>query len=173
MTSERQTRIGLLSRAAKRKLMLSEYLPCLASAIESEVMPAMLTDLQERDLLLELFRKGYRATKEPPAASFSRTYAAEHKDAVFSAIACIGCQLNGFAYLLTKQSEFCGAVKVHVDSVLRRCGSVLAIDGDAVMLLSDDRTQGLLLDFSADDPESTYELTVWGNTWTLAAMKCV
>jgi hypothetical protein len=152
--------------------MLADYLRSLASAIESEVMPAMLTDLQERDLLLESFREGYRASKEPAAASFSKIYAAERKNVAFSTVSCIGGQLNEAAYLLTKQSEFCGAVKLHMGSVLRHCGAVLAIDGHAVMLLSSDRSQGLLLDFVADDPESTYELTVWGNTWTSAAMNC-
>ena len=75
-------------------------------------------------------------------------------------------------FLLTKQSETCGAVRLNGGHLLRHCDAILALDGDSVMVLSRDHTKALLLDYTSDDPEASYELTVWGNIWPLATLSC-
>ena len=152
--------------------MLQGYLAALSSATQSEVSPAMLTDLPERDLLLDQFRAGYKQAKDLGTLTFSKTYSAEKRDDVLSAASCLADQLNENIFLLTKQSEFCGAVNLPGANLLRHCAAIITLDGDAVMILSQDHSQGLLLDFAADDPQSCYELTVWGDRWSLAMLNC-
>jgi hypothetical protein len=167
MNTERQAKISLLSRASRGKLILPNYLAELSSAIGTEVTPAMLTGLEERDRLFEQFRKGYQEVKTLDAITFSKTYTREEKDSVLAATSRLAERLNEAVFLLTKRSETCGAVRLNGDRLLRHCDAILALDGDSVMVLSRDLTQALLLDYTSDDPESSYELTVWGNTWPL------
>ncbi len=76
------------------------------------------------------------------------------------------------AFLLTKNSHFCGAVKTNILTVLGHAASIIRLDGDSVCLVSEDRKQGLLVDQNIDDPEQTYELTVWGHRWASAVSYC-
>src|SRR5579871_4930029 len=119
MDNERQPKIGLLSRASKGKLILPNYLAALSSAVETEVTPAMLTDLKERDSLLKRFRMAYREAKASEAITFSKTYPREKKDNVLAITSCLGERLDEIVFLLTKQSETCGAVKLSGGRLLR------------------------------------------------------
>ena len=94
MKNERQSKIGLLSRASRGKLILPNYLAALSAATGSDVTTPMLTDLQERDLLLEDFRTGYREAKAPGGTAFSKTYGVEEQDTVFTTTSCFAEQIG-------------------------------------------------------------------------------
>ena len=172
MSSERQARIGLLSRVASGKQVLPSYLAALSSATGSEITLAMLTDLPEYDSLLEHFQREYKKAKAPGSTALSVIYSKERKRIVFSVTSCFARWLNEPIFLLTKQSETCGAVRLEGCHLLQDCDAILALDGDAVMVLSQDRSQGMLLDCNADDTACCYELTVWGDRWPPAMHKC-
>lgn len=172
MKSDRQEKIGFLSRAARGKVILPTFLASLSVATESEMSESMLTDLPGRDQLLAHFREGYASSKASGAVKFSKTYEAGKRDTLFKVISCFAERVDEPVFLLTRDSEFCGAVRLHGGQLLRHCEAVLGIDGDAVMVLSEDHKQGVLLDYAPDDPESCYELTVWGAIWPLSILNC-
>jgi hypothetical protein len=64
-----------------------------------------------------------------------------------------------------KQSADCGAVILTADQVLKACEAIRAFDGDAVSMLSDDRTQGFIFDKNEGDVAETFEVSVWGSRW--------
>lgn len=138
----------------------------------SEITTTMLTDLEERDMLLEEVRRGYQSAKDSNTLAFSKYYRVENRNEVLGATSCFAEHLNETVYLLTKDSETCGAVRVQRGTLLRHCEAVLGIDGDAILVLSQDRTQGFVLDYTPDDPDNCYELTVWGGTWPLKILTC-
>lgn len=71
-----------------------------------------------------------------------------------------------------KQSAECGAVFLMAGQILRACELIRVVDGDAVSMLSEDRTQGFIFDKNEDDPEETFEISVWGSRWRAAASAC-
>lgn len=66
----------------------------------------------------------------------------------------------------------CGAVSVGVSELLLNAKAVIAFEGDSLSVLSEDRSQGILVDHNPDDPIQAYELTVWGETWPLLILAC-
>ena len=172
MSSERQSRIGLLSRTSKGRAVLPGYLAALSRVTDSEVTATMLTGLEERDSLLELFRIGYQNTRDSGTIGFSKTYRAGSEQVAFNLVRCLGDQLNEVVFLITKESETCGAVCLPAVHAFRNSEALVALDGDALMALSKDHSQGLLLDLIVDQPQSRYELAIWGDRWSMIALNC-
>ena len=171
MGSERQEKIKLLSRSSKGKDLLPGYLLSLSDAVGSRIAREMLTGLQERDLLEAHFRRGYSESKASGRV-FSTTYSLDGRSAVIRTVTCFADWLDEIVFLLLKESEYCGAVRMHGRDLLRHCAEILVLDGDSVRILSEDHSQGFLLDVTADDPEFYFELTLWGNAWADAMLKC-
>jgi hypothetical protein len=57
-------------------------------------------------------------------------------------------------------------------TLLRHVAAIIRLDGDSLSAMSEDGTQGLLIDYNADDERQTHEVTVWGERWSAAALAC-
>ena len=123
-------------------------------------------------MLMEDVKKGYQEAKKANAISFSKDYRVERKDQVLRTMTSFADRFSEKVFLLTKDSEFCGAVELDSSTVFHHCAELLTLDGDSLMVCSKDREQGLLLDLTRDDNESCYELTVWGSKWPVLTLGC-
>jgi hypothetical protein len=76
------------------------------------------------------------------------------------------------AYLMTKMSDYCGAVSLPLSTLLRHAGAIIRLDGDSLSVISLDHKEGLLIDYNRDDEDQNYEVTIWGNRWPTAVLSC-
>ncbi len=166
-------KIQLLTRVNKGKRLIPSFLAELSEAIGGQIDLNALATLPDTDALLETFRAGYQRSKTADGMVYQRYFHPNQKAKLFEISDCIGKRLPAeTAFLITKNSHFCGAVKTDILTVLGHAASVIRLDGDSVCLVSEDRQQGLLMDQNIDDPEQTYELTVWGHRWSSAVSYC-
>lgn len=159
---ERQRRIGLLTRANRGRLAVVDFLPALSAAIGQEVGADRLLSLPESDKFSEAHHAGYRQAVENGENSYRRFFRREEAQSVDQLANCLAEHFTEEVFLLTKQSEDCGAVIVDLATLLRHAKRVIRPDGDSLMAISKDRVDGLLLDFNPDDPEQTSRLPCGG-----------
>ena len=169
----RNEKIQLLTRVNEGKRLIPSFLAGLSEAIGGQVDSNALATLPDTDSLLEIFRAGYQRSNTADGTVYQRYFRSNQKAKLFEISDCIGNRLSAeTAFLITKNSHFCGAVKTDILAVLGHAASIIRLDGDSVYLVSEDRQQGLLIDQNIDDPEQTYELTVWGHRWASAVSYC-
>ena len=169
----RQNRIRLLSRMNRGRLAGPSFLAGLSDALGEPIKSNAFVSLHETDTLLATFRQGYRAATDPRAVCYRKFFPQNEEGLVFRLASCMAERLsNEHGFFLTKLSEDCGAVDVSVSKLLKHAASVIRFDGDSVSALSTDRKEGILIDRNPDDPEQTYEVTVWGGRWPLLALEC-
>jgi hypothetical protein len=169
----RNEKIQLLTRVNEGKRLIPSVLAELSVAIGAQIDSNALATLPDTDFLLETFRAGYRRSETADGTVYQRHFRSNQKAKLFEISDCIGKRLSTeSAFLLTKNSHFCGAVKTNILTVLGHAASIIRLDGDSVCLVSEDREQGLLVDQNIDDPEQTYELTAWGHRWASAVSYC-
>jgi hypothetical protein len=88
-------------------------------------------------------------------------------------VECLATRVNEeSAYLISRKMEDCGVVRVNLATALRRADPIIFFDGDSLAALSTDGTQGILIDYTADDEKRCYEVAVWGDRWSLSAFSC-
>lgn len=166
-------KIQLLTRVNKGEGLIPYFLAELSEAIGARIDSNASATLPDTDALLETFRVGYQRSKTADGMVYQRYFRSNQKAKLFELSDCIGKRLPAdTAFLITKNSHFCGAVRTDIRTVLDHAGSIIRLDGDSVYLVSEDREQGLLIDQNLDDPEQTYELTVWGHRWSAAVSYC-
>jgi hypothetical protein len=117
---------------------------------------------------------GYAAAKQGREPGFARYFSKDEEQSVFKLISCLSNQVsNRRAFAYFQQSETCGAITVDAASTLARAKPLLAVDGDGINMIADDRQDGFMLDFNPDDHDGCYELVVWGATWPLLLLACL
>jgi hypothetical protein len=169
----RNEKIQLLTRLNEGKKLIPSFLAELSEAIGGQIDSTALATLPDTDSLLETFRAGYQRSKTADGMVYQRYFRSHQKAKLFEISDCIGKRLSAeTTFLITKNSHFCGAVRTDILATLGHAASIIRLDGDSVCLVSEDRQQGLLIDQNLDDPEQTYELTVWGNRWSSAVSYC-
>lgn len=110
----------------------------------------------------------------PGAISYRKFFLLKEEGFVFLLASCLAEKLfNENGFLLTKLSEYCGAVDVNVSTLLKHAESVIRFDGDSVCVLSKHCHEGLMIDHNLDDHEQAYEVAIWGKRWPLKALACV
>jgi hypothetical protein len=149
------------------------FLVSLSGILDRAVDSEALQPLPETDLLWKSFGNGYGRAVAVTELSYRRTFSETEAGNIAPIVGCLSISFAGeIAFLLTKQSEICGAVEVDVSNLLKHWKSVIDLDGDSVRIVSKDRTQGLLIDFNPDDNEWHYEIAAWGNRWTSLILEC-
>lgn len=147
------------------------FLAGLSKALECAVGRDAIQPLPETDLLWKIYGDGYGQARVGAAWSYRQIFSEAEATNVSPMLERLSISLvEETAFLLTKQSEICGAVEVDVSNLLRHWKSVISLDGDSVRIISKDRTQGLLIDFNPDDRNWHYEIAVWGTRWTPQAI---
>lgn len=172
-TGDRLARIGSLSRQEKGRKQLPIFLHDLRQSLECPVGPDSLLSLTLTDEVTRAFEQQYQSSKRSPAGAFTRCFRTGTEDSIYKLLDCMADNLSDDdVTLITGLSEICGAVQLTVRSALLHAKQLLALDGDSLLLFSDDRDNGLLLDYRTDDPAAAYELTVFGKAWMTAASRC-
>lgn len=168
----RQERIELLSRENRGRKTTPLFLATLSGLFGVAIEPSALATLPETDTLREAFRSGYQNVKED-ALGYIRFFQQRETRLLFEFADCLAVKMQRERGLfLTKLSSECGAVELDVSVLLSHVGSVIRFDGDALSVISVDRTQGILIDQNPDDCDQTFEVVVWGSTWSLLALAC-
>jgi hypothetical protein len=170
--NERQLRIELLSRENRGKAARPVFLNGLSSALGETIGADALASLPETDALREKFREAYTSAVRGNAIRFRRFFKREERTAVFRMIDCFADKITDDEILfLTKESEICGAVLM-TGGMLKHAEGLLDFDGDSVSILSNSHGQGFLIDFNPDEPIDVYEVTAWGDSWSLMMESC-
>ncbi len=169
----RQQRIQLLSRMNRGRAAAPSLLATLSETLGEVVEADALVPLLSTDRLMEMFRSGYRNALENSATSYRRFFLPDEKSLVLGLADCLADRLpTEKGFFLTKLSEDCGAIEVGIAALLRHAASVIRLDGNSLSVLSSDHTQGLLIDYNADEPKEAYEVAIWGERWPLIALGC-
>ena len=169
----RQEKIKLLTRINRGKLSAPSYLAALTEALGEAVPQSALVSLAETDRITESFRQGYRAASSDQAVTYRRFFAAGQVEHVFQIAERLANQLpTEVGYLFIKRSEDCGAIRLRLAALLLHAAAVIRLDGDSLSVLSLGHQQGLLIDHNADDEDRRYEITIWGDQWSIVAMSC-
>lgn len=170
----RNGRIELLARATRGKAATPLFLADLSEALGEPVIATDLISLLETDVMLSAFRLGYHGSIQHKAVSYRRYFHAGERSLLFCFADCLAEKLlQESGFLLTKRGRDCGAVHVSVSVPLRHAASTIRFDGDSVSILSEDKTQGILIDQNPGDLEQTYEVVIWGEHWQSSALACV
>ena len=65
------------------------------------------------------------------------------------------------AYLITKKSEICGAVKIPFNKAIENYTSIIELDGDSLNLVSIDTKRHFYLDSYEEYGKFYFELSIW------------
>jgi len=169
----RQEKIGLLARINRGKKAMPVFLASLSLALECPIKSDSIQSLTETDSLWQLYGQGYSSAITGVQASYRRMFSRNEATRVFRVAECLASFLpDEKAFLLDKQSEICGAVEVGVANLLQHTKQTIKLDGDAVRVVSQDKTQGFVIDFNPDDADWNYEIAVWGDRWPLLILGC-
>lgn len=164
----RQAKITLLSRINREKAATPAMLTGLSKALCRQVEEKSLVDPLNFDTLMENFRTGYANALKSGALSYRRFFHRGELPIAENLAGSLAQQLGTEqVYLLTKFNGDDRGVLLDAATLFSRIGSIIEFDGDSLCALSEDRTQGVLLDHNPDDNGQTYELAVWGDRWPL------
>jgi len=169
----RREKIGLLSRINRGKTATPAFMASLSEALECALQGESIQSLTETDSLWGIYGIGYSEAVKGASCSYRHMFSRDEAVKVFQMADCLARSLSGEkAFLLSKQSEICGAVEVEAANLLKHCGPVINLDGDAVRIVSKDKSQGLMIDFNPDDVQWQYEVAAWGDRWPLLVLAC-
>jgi hypothetical protein len=162
-----------LIRLNNGKAVIPWFLEALTEALGEPIGLDALLPLPETDAALISFRNAYQDAVKQALASLQTFFSAGQEESVLRFSECIATQLpSERAILIMKLSATCGAVRTEMATLLRHVSAIIRLDGDSLSALSEDGTQGLLVDYNADDERQTHEVTVWGERWLAAALAC-
>ncbi len=168
--TNRQEQIQLLSRANRGRLQITSFLSSLSDALGEPVEAGALASLPETDSLLAKFREGYQGAA---TNGYRRFFLHNERLLAYRMAGCLGKKLpDERAFFLAKLSEVCGAVSVSASTLLERAEPIIQFDGDSVCALSSDHEQGFLIDHNRDNPDQTFEISVWGERWVPLIRAC-
>lgn len=174
MTSNRRAKIRILSRVNRRNTVIRSVLNDLSDILGREIVADAVASAEDSDSLLETFKEGYRAAKEVSSISYRRFFTFDRRRQVFQLATCLAERFNEGekATFLTKLGDDIGGIKVEISPLLKQTERVLEFDRDSITVLSNDKKQGILIDYNRDDPTQTYEITVWGDQWPVQVLAC-
>lgn len=146
----------LLIRQNEGRREIESYVSQLSSILDTAILKTDFIDLESTDELKLKFYESYKASSK----SFNKIYTAE--DVLSNDIETLKHQFQEReAYLITKLSEICGAVKVPAIRAIDNYKSIIELDGDSLnLILTDDKTC-FYIDYYEEDGNFFYELSIW------------
>lgn len=173
MGNNRQERIKLLSRVNRERAATPPFLARLSEALGESLDNAALLPLSEADQIVEAFRDGYQGALTPGELSYRRFFRPAERNQVLRLADCLAERLpRERAYFITKMGRDAAVVNLTISNLLKHTASMIRLDGDSVSVLSQDHTQGVLIDHNADDPDQAYEVAAWGDQWSILLLAC-
>ncbi|ADW71543.1 hypothetical protein [Granulicella tundricola] len=165
----RKEAIGRLVRENQGRLQRSDFLDGLSLAVGSAIRPSQLLSLKATDNVRTALSTGYAAAVNGQPDTGHGFFSRDESLSALGIPLLLSRSLpEENAFLWVKQSAWCGAVAITTGKVLGACEGIRAFDGDAVSLLSEDHTQGIIFD-RHDDFVQNFEASVWGSRWLAAA----
>ena len=169
----RQLKTQMLIRMNRGRTAIPLFLAALSDALGDTLTQDALVPLAETDLLTQSFVDGYQAAIKDGVCRFRRLFSLNEEEVVFGIVQRLAERLQAeVGFLIAKQSEDCGAVKLPIALLLKHAASILRLDGDSLSALSLSGTEGVLLDYNADHEAQAYEIAVWGDRWPIVALAC-
>jgi hypothetical protein len=169
---ERTKAIARLARAERGRRGRRAFLDGLSSVSGVIIRADQLLDLEATDEIRADLSAGYASAMADQETSKRVFFTRAESEAALQIPELLVNPLADERVLLwLKQSEDCGAVILTAGQVLKACEAIRAFDGDAVWMLSEDRTQGFIFDKNEDDIAETFEVSVWGSAWLEAATR--
>ena len=149
------------------------FLDGLSQAVGSTIRPDQLLNLDVTDQVRASLNTGYASALSGQATATRVFFSRDESLTALRFPELMAKPLAEERVLLwLKQSAECGAVILIAGQVLRASELIRALDGDAVSMLSEDRTQGFIFDKNDSDATETFEISVWGSRWLAAASDC-
>ncbi len=169
---ERTEAIARLARAERGRRGRQAFLEGLSSVSGVIIRADQLLDLEATDEIRAELSTGYASAVTEKETSRRVFFTRAESEAALQIPELLANPLAEERVLLwLKRSEDCGAVILTAGQVLKACEAIRAFDGDAVSMLSEDRTQGFIFDRNEDDVAETFEVSVWGSAWLEAATR--
>jgi hypothetical protein len=164
----RQERIRLLSRVNRENAVSPMFLEELSKALGVRIDTNRLVDTSGVDELMIASQRGYAGITKRDELGYRRFFRPNERARVLHLAGCLADRLGiEEVFFLTKFEEDLRAVKLCGSELFKRANAIIDFDGDSLSVLSEDRSQGILIDYNPDDYEQAYEIAIWGDRWKM------
>lgn len=148
----------LLIRQNEGRREIDDYISKLSSILNTIIQRSDFIDLETTDELKQKFFEGYKTSSK----IFNKTYSINEENALNNDIITLRPQFQDKeAYLITKLSEICGAVKILAIKAIDNYKSIIELDGDSLNLISINGKTCFYLDYYEEYGSFFYELSIW------------
>lgn len=155
------SRLEFLIRQNKRSKEIENCKRQFVELLNSPVNEDDFLSLDKSDLLTSKFYDSYKKSNNKQCEKYS-----SGDEKLVLAIENLRLMFSGTeGYLITKQTETCGLLKVSIDKILKKYIEVIELDGDSLCILSIDESEGIYVDYFEEVNEEgslwVYEVCFW------------
>lgn len=145
-----------------RKNKIENFGKHLSKILEMNVVENNFLDIEQTDFLSKKFYDSYKRSKD----KICEKYASSECQSLEKIIKSISLKFsNKMGYLIIKQTEECGLLKVSVESLLKKYREIIEFDGDSICILTDNEKEGIYIDYFEENNEIRsfwyYEFCHW------------
>ena len=154
-------KLEFLIRQNKRKNEIENCKQRFSEIFGIQMSEQNFLSIEQTDLLTNKFYEGFKASLNKVCEKYSAGNKVMETD-IRNLLLKFGDEEG---YLITKQTEICGLIRVSADVVLAKYAEVIDLDRDSLGLLSIDETKGIYIDYFEETNELGsswyYELCFW------------
>jgi len=156
------SKLSLLIRQNKGKKEIEKYKQNLSAIFEINISELEFISLELTDTITNAFFNSYKNSTK----SFFKKYVGMDEEILQKDLQEIKKNFRGeIGYLITKQSENCGLVKVPINIALDKYREIIELDGDSLCIFSLDGSTGVYIDYFEETNEGLsnfyYEVSIW------------
>ncbi|HVW98381.1 MAG TPA: hypothetical protein VHA56_20610 [Mucilaginibacter sp.] len=153
-------RKDLLIRQNVGRKEIDNYISKLNNILHISLQKSDFLDLEKTDEIKNLFYESFNTS----TMALNKTYNDSESIALTNDIEILAQQFqHKEVYLITKESEVCGAVKIPSVNALNNFMAVIKLDGDSLNLITTDYLSYIYLDYYEEYGKFFYQLSVWGS----------
>ncbi len=153
-------KLNLLIRQNKKKIEIENCKHALGEIMDIQLQENDFLSLEQTDLLTSKFYLSYKTSDK-----LCNKYLSTDLKKLEEVIKDLCLRFNKNAYLIIKQTETCGLIKISATKALERYKQFIKLDGDSLCLLMEDESEGIYLDYFEDTTEQKsrwfYEVCLW------------
>lgn len=148
----------LLIRQNDGRAEIGNFISKLTLALGIKIEKANFLDLETTDKIKDKFYEGLNSK----AKKINKTYNSNSEENLHGDIELIALELKDQeAYLITKQSEICGAVRIPAIKALHNYKAIIDLDGDSLNLITTNDLTYVHLDYYEEYSNFFYQLFLW------------
>ena len=144
------SKLEFLSRRNQGRRLIGQYTHFLSeiTGLSIDIFKSSFMSLEDSDQLYQHFISNIRAINSGVYVENSIKTILEEPERVRDEIQALSSSIVGSEklYLITKLTEFCGAVEIDFDAVILHYDKIIAYDGDSFGLCSADSKTGVQID---------------------------